>query len=98
MDRADIESKLNGVLQQMVSRCTDPKDREALRAAEVFRKLQGLSMNVVGFSGPINSGSNRAHISFTIDHFQRTRVDSLATEGLEDLQTAKSSSRKGPNG
>jgi hypothetical protein len=98
MNRVEIEAKLNGVLQQMVSRCADPKDREALRAAEVFHNLQGLSMDIVGFSVPINSGSNRAHISFTSDHFQRTRQETLAAEGLEDLQTAKANSRKGPNG
>ena len=98
MNRAEIESKLNGVLQHMVSHCADQHDQEALRAAEVFHKLQGLSMDIVGISVPMNSGSNHAHISFTIDHFQKTPVETLAAEGLEDLQAAKANSRKGPNG
>lgn len=96
MNRADIESKLNLVLQQMVSRCDDATDKQALRAAKLFQKLQNL--DVVGFSVPINSGSNHVHVSFTLDHFQQTPLDVLAAEGLEDFQTAKASSRGGPNG
>jgi hypothetical protein len=98
MSRAEIESKLNGVLHQMVSRCAEPEAREALQGAEIFRKLQGLSMDIVGFSVPINSGSNHAHISFTLDHFQRTPLDTLAIEGLKDFHTATTFSRKKPNG
>jgi hypothetical protein len=98
MSRSEIETKLNGVLQQMVSRCADPQDREALRNGEIFHNLQGLSMDIVGISVPINSGSNHAHISFTADHFRKTPADVLATEGLQDLQTAKANSRKGSNG
>src|SRR3982751_1364300 len=78
MNQAEIESKLNGVLQQMVSRCADPHDQEALRAAQVFHKLQGLSMDIVGISVPVSSGSNHAHISFTSDHFQKSPVETLA--------------------
>ena len=95
--QGELESKLKGVLQQMIT-SADAKDQDALRAAQLFKNLQGLPMDIVGFSVPISGGSNRAHISFTIDHFQRTPPGTLAAEGLEDLKTAKANSGKGPNG
>ena len=96
MNPTELEAKLNGVLQQMVSSCEDPKDQAALKSAELFHRIQGLPMEVVGFSVPINAGANRAKISFTLDHFSRTSVKVLAAEGNEDFQTAKSSGQKGP--
>jgi len=97
MSRSEIEAKLNGVLHQMVVRSANEKDREALRNAEIFHDLQGLSMDIVGISVALNSGSNRAHVSYTIDHFRQTRVDVLAAEGLEDMQTAKAHSLQRPD-
>lgn len=85
----EIESKLNDVLQRMISQCEDPKDEETLKDAELFQNLEGLSMEVVGFSVPLNSGSNRAHISFALDYFRLTPADVLAAQGLEDFQMAK---------
>lgn len=90
----ELESKLNDVLQRMISQCEDPKDKETLNAAQLFQNLEGLSMDVVGFSVPLNSGSRRAHISFTLDYFQSTLPDVLATEGLEDLHMAKEEASK----
>lgn len=90
----ELESKLNDVLQRMISQCEDPEDEEILKNAKLFQNLEGLSMEVVGFSVPIESGSNRAFLSFTLDYFQSTPSDVLATEGLEDLQMAKEEASK----
>jgi hypothetical protein len=96
MNEAQATAKLKTVLQQMVSHCKNPDDQSALKSAELFHNIQGLPMDIVGFSVPINSGSNRAYISFTLDHFSRKSPEDLASEGLNDFQTAKSASQKGP--
>lgn len=96
MNRTEIEAKLNTVLKQMVSRCETPEDKSALKSAELFQNIGGLPIEIVGFSVPISAGTNRAHISFTLEHFRRTAPAVLAAQGLDDWRTAKAISRKPP--
>jgi hypothetical protein len=53
-------------------------------------------MESVGVSVPI--GTNSVHVSFTLEHFQKTTPEVLAIEALEDLRHAKATSSEGPNG
>ncbi len=96
MCETEVAAKLKAVLQQMVSHCKNPNDESALKSAELFHNIQGLSMDLVGFSVPINSGTNHIHISFTLDHFSRKSTEALASDGYNDFQTAQSVSRKSP--
>ena len=98
MNRAELQAKLNVVLEQMVGRCENPQDKADLKSAEPFYKIQGLAADIIGFSVPINPGTNRAHITFTLEHFLRTAPEVLAAEALEDLKTARETKRKGSRG
>jgi hypothetical protein len=96
MTRIEIETKLNGVLQKMLSQCEDQREIEQLRAAQIFRNVKDMPMEMVGISVPI--GTNRVHVSFTLDYFRETTLEVLAAEGLEDLHRAKATDPKGPKG
>jgi hypothetical protein len=85
--RTEIEAKLNGVLNRMVSRCEDQQEIEQLKAAQLFHNLKGMPMDIVGFSVPI--GTNHVFVSFTLEHFRKTTLDVLASEALENLHLAK---------
>ena len=96
MPRTEIEAKLNGVLQRMVSQCEDQREIEQLKAAQIFHNMKGMPMESVGVSVPI--GTNRVHVSFTLEHFRKATLEVLATETLEDLRHAKATNSEGPNG
>jgi hypothetical protein len=94
MSQAQLETKLNAVLQQMMSDSTNSQDRDAFKGAELFKNIPGLPMEIAGFSLPINAGKNHAHLSFTLEHFRKTSVKDLAKESDEHFQTAKLNSKR----
>jgi hypothetical protein len=96
MTQTEIEAKLNGVLQRMVSQCKDQQEIEQLKTAQIFHNVKGLPMDIVGLSVP--TGTNKTHISFTLEHFAKTPPEVLATEAIEDLHLAKAIKPKVPNG
>jgi hypothetical protein len=89
MTREEMQAKLNKVLDQMVAQCDNPQDRASLKQAKLFHNLQGLDMDIVVLAVPINTGTNRVLVAFPTDHFRKTAVSALATEGLENLKNAK---------
>jgi hypothetical protein len=95
MTRKELEAKLNGVLQRMVRQCEDQREIEQLNAAHIFHNLEGLQMDIVGFS--VQNGTNKIFVTFTMEHFQKTMVRVLATEGLGNLHRAKAIDWKSPN-
>jgi hypothetical protein len=96
MSRTEIQAKLNGVLQRMLSQCKDQTEIEQLKAAHLFDGIQGLDMDVVGIRVP--NGTNTIHVSFTMEHFRKNTPDVLATEALNNLHRAKDFKWKSPNG
>lgn len=96
MTPTEIEGKLNAVLERMVSQCEDQREIEQLKAAQIFHNLKGMPTEIVGLSVPI--GTNRIHVSFTLEYFQKTTPEVLATEALKNLHLAEATRSKGPNG
>lgn len=89
----ELKKKLDTVMQQMLARAKDMDDQASLKAAEPFHKIQGAPMELIGFSIPLKPGTNLVHVTFTISHFRKTPAETLAAEGLEDMQLAKTVSQ-----
>ena len=81
-------SKMQDVVRRAISLAKDPSARAALESGEIFLRINGLSMEVVGVSVPINASRNRVWLSFAGDYFRGRSVDVLAHELLEDLSRA----------
>lgn len=81
-----VAEKIHLVLAEMVRQSKSDEEKAQLQKAEPFQNIAGVEMQLAGFSVPI--GTNRAHISFTIDHLRKTKVDVLAKEAFEDIRLA----------
>ena len=93
MTHKEIEVRLNAVLQGMMEICRDVAIKRSLESAQIFRGLQGLPAEIAGISIPIDAGTNQAHVSFTLDHLQKTPLEKLVAEALEDYETARSTAK-----
>ena len=81
-------AKLDRVFPFMIRLSQDEAEASRLRLAEPFVTIKGLDMPIAGFSVPIGTNGNRAHVSFTIDHLLKTEAEVLAKEALDDLRMA----------
>ncbi len=86
------EARMRLVVQEAIRQAAKPSDKAAFQSGRVFVNLKGLDMQIVGVAVPMVSTGKRALVSFAMDHFQKTSVDTLAKETLEDFGRASQAS------
>ena len=78
-------SKMQDVVRRAIALTKDASARVALESGEIFLRINGLEMEVVGVSVPIDASRNRVWLSFAGDYFRSRSVEVLAHDLLEDL-------------